>query len=97
MDPLTKREIAELITMTHQLPVSKAQKILNTVLDSIGQAVESDRPVRLHKFGTFYSFMSKEREGVNPRTKAKIQIPSKKRIRFKASESFGNLDGKSDE
>jgi len=85
---LTKTTLAKQIAETYDLSFSQSQRIVNTVFDSIMEAVDENRPIRLHKFGTFYSFMSKERDGVNPATKAKIHIPSKRRIRFKASDSF---------
>jgi DNA-binding protein HU-beta len=87
---VNKSKIAEEIARNHDLSKDTSQRILNTVLDTIVEAVGDDRKVMLQNFGTFSSYMSKERMGVHPITREKISIPPKRRIRFKASEAFKN-------
>jgi nucleoid DNA-binding protein len=86
---VTRSKIAAEIARNHDLSLLKSQRILNTVLDIIVEAVGDDRRVTLKNFGSFDSYFSKERMGVNPLTREKISIPSKRRIRFKASRTFG--------
>jgi nucleoid DNA-binding protein len=87
-DGISKREIIQEIADTHDLSVAKSERILNTVLDTIVETVAEDRPVRLRGFGSFEAYNSLARMGRNPITGETIQIEAKKRIRFKAYDSF---------
>ena len=88
---LTKKDIIKKVASANDLTIKKAETIMKTILDSIieGVAVEG-KDVRLSGFGSFDSYMSKPRAGRNPRTNEPIEIPSKRRIRFKAYDSFKN-------
>jgi DNA-binding protein HU-beta len=85
---LNKRHIVEEIASTHDMTIAKSERVLKTVLDSIVDAVSDGKKIRLSNFGSFESYESKERIGVNPSTREKISIPAQKRIRFKAYDSF---------
>ncbi|KAG7354687.1 bacterial DNA-binding domain containing protein [Nitzschia inconspicua] len=85
---ITRQKIAQEIAQNHDLSVVKSQRILNTVLDTIVEAVGEQKKVTLKNFGTFEGYMSKQRFGVNPSTREPISIPAKRRIRFKASDAF---------
>jgi nucleoid DNA-binding protein len=89
--PMTKMAIAEEIAHTHELSLAQSKRILNTVFDTIVEAVGEGRTVRVKGFGSFESYISKERQGVNPNTKEKIVIPAKRRIRFKPSSNFKDM------
>ena len=90
-DAVTKKEIIEEISKTHDLSLAQSGRILNTVLDTIVENVADGKPVRLSKFGTFESFQVQARTGRNPSTGAPLYIPAKKRIRFKAYTSFKEM------
>ncbi|KAG7358712.1 bacterial DNA-binding domain containing protein [Nitzschia inconspicua] len=85
---ITRQKIAQEIAQNHDLSVLKSQRILNTVLDTIVEAVGEQKKVTLKNFGTFEGYMSKQRFGFNPSTREPISIPAKRRIRFKASDAF---------
>ena len=85
---ISKKDIVAEVAETHDLTVAKAERIVNTVFDSIVEAVTDDKSVRISKFGIFDSYLSAARSGRNPNTGETIQIPSKQRIRFKPSVSF---------
>jgi DNA-binding protein HU-beta len=87
-DGISKREIVQEIADTHDISVAKSERILNTVLDTIVETVAEDRSVRLRGFGSFEAYNSLARNGRNPSTGVPIQIEAKKRIRFKAYDSF---------
>lgn len=87
-DQLNRTKLAEEIAHNHELSLSKSQRILNTVLDTIAEAVGKETRVTLKNFGTFDSYVSKERTGRNPSTGELMQIPATRRIRFKASSTF---------
>jgi DNA-binding protein HU-beta len=85
---IRKADIVKEIANNHDLTLAASQRILDTVLDTIVEAVGEDKRVVITGFGVFDSYMSKERIGVNPGSQEKITIPSKLRIRFKASKAF---------
>lgn len=61
---------------------------LNAVIDGITLALERGDKVSLVGFGTFKVNQRKARTGVNPQTKAKIQIPARKVPVFKAGKKL---------
>ena len=86
--PISKRNIIEEVASTHDLSYLKSERIVNTVFDTIVEAVVDGKQVRLSNFGSFDSYMSKARKGRNPNSGEAIEIASKKRIRFKAYDAF---------
>lgn len=85
---VSKKDIAAEVAETHELSVAKADRIVNTVFDTIVEAVADEKAVRIAKFGVFESYLAAARKGVNPSTGEAIQIPSKQRVRFRPSSVF---------
>ena len=85
---MSKRDIIEEVASTHDLSIAKSERIVNTVFDTIVEAVVDGQQVRLSSFGSFDSYMSKARSGRNPNSGETIEIASKRRIRFKAYDAF---------
>ena len=90
VETVNKQAIIEEVATAHDLSFAKADRIVNTVFDTIVEAVVEGKQARLPGFGAFDSYMSKPRSGINPSTGETIEIPSKRRIRFKAFEAFKN-------
>jgi nucleoid DNA-binding protein len=88
--PINKRDIVDEIASTHDLSIAKSERIVNTVFDTIVEAVVDGKQVRLSGFGSFESYMSKARSGRNPNTGESIEIGARRRIRFKAYDAFKN-------
>ena len=87
-DYISKKDLVEEVASTHELSIAKSERIVNSIFDTIVEAVVDGKQARLSSFGSFESFMGKARNGRNPATGEAIQIPSKKRIRFKAYDNF---------
>ncbi len=85
MAVIGKGELASRIAEKSGLSSSQANKVLNTMLDAIGQILEEGGEVRLTGFGTFRVTNTKERQGRNPRTGEPMTIPAGRRIGFSAS------------
>ncbi len=66
-----------------------AKAALDATLESIEQALANDDKVQLIGFGTFSVQQKEAREGINPRTKEKIQIAAKKVVKFKPANELG--------
>ena len=65
-----------------------AKKAVDAVFESIEQALANEDKVQLIGFGTFAVQEKPAREGINPRTKEKIQIEAKKVVKFKAADGL---------
>ena len=60
-----------------------AERVVNTVLSSIGRGLAADEVVQLVGFGTFQVRARKARTGRNPQTNEPIQIPASKSVGFR--------------
>ncbi|MCC6673496.1 MAG: HU family DNA-binding protein [Planctomycetes bacterium] len=61
-----------------------AEKVVNTVLQSIGSGLKRDRTVQLVNFGTFNVKNRKARTGRNPQTGEAIKIAASRTVGFRA-------------
>ena len=66
------------------LKKADAQKALDATMDAIVEALKNGEKVQLIGFGTFSVVEKAARKGINPATKAVIEIPAKKVVKFKA-------------
>ena len=67
------------------------RRILQTILSEISDALQRSQAVELRGFGRFSVITKKPRIGRNPRDGSKIDVPSKKAIRWKCSKTLFNL------
>lgn len=65
------------------LSQSDSKKALDAFIHSVGKAMKSGDKVALVGFGTFSVAERAARTGINPATKAAIQIPARKVVKFK--------------
>lgn len=83
---MNKGELVEAVAKETSMTKADAERALNAVLGNIMKATKKEN-VQLVGFGTFKVVKTKPRNGVNPQTGAKIKIPSKKALKFKASKT----------
>ena len=81
---MNKTELVQAIAEKTNLTKVQAKAALDATLMSIAGALKKDDKVALIGFGTFQVIKKDAREGINPATKAKIKIPAKKVVKFKA-------------
>ena len=67
------------------------RKISQIILSEISNALCNSLPVELRGFGRFSVIIKKPRIGRNPRDGSKIDVPSKKAIKWKCSKNLFNL------
>lgn len=84
---MNKTDLANEIAAKAGLSKADAKKALDATLESIAQALANEDKVQLLGFGSFAVVEKPAREGINPRTKEKIQIAARKVVKFKASDS----------
>jgi nucleoid DNA-binding protein len=65
-----------------------AERALNAVVDSIKSGVKKSKAVQLIGFGTFKLVNRKARNGINPKTGAKIKIAASKSVKFVPGSAF---------
>ena len=64
------------------------EAIFNRFFDLLEEHLKKHLTIELRNFGVFKSKLMPSRYGSDPRNKAKIYIPSKWKVGFKASESI---------
>lgn len=81
-------KIVELVASKHSIPKKAAKELVNTVLDSIVEAVKTEGKVSFIGFGSFSKVEKPERQSYNPTKKAVVTIPATVLPRFKAGSKF---------
>tara|TARA_B110001452_G_scaffold257876_1_gene252485 strand:+ start:987 stop:1286 length:300 start_codon:yes stop_codon:yes gene_type:complete len=85
---LTKKDLVNLVYM--QLGFSKkiSEHLIDDFLDTIVNNLESQKMLKISKFGTFSIREKKSRLGRNPKTKEEKIISKRNVILFKPSKDF---------
>ena len=81
---MNKTELVNAIAEKAQLTKVQAKAALDATMEAIAEELAKGEKVALVGFGTYSVGENGERTGINPATKAKIVIPAKKVIKFKA-------------
>ena len=81
---MNKTELVNAIAEKAQLTKVQAKAALEAALEAVAEDLAKCEKVALIGFGTLSVVEKGERTGINPATKAKITIPAKKVIKFKA-------------
>lgn len=86
---MTKSELIEMVVQSHAVLNAKASEIVvNTVFDSIEEALKSGDKVEIRGFGSFTIRERLGREARNPKSGEVVQIPSKKTPFFKTGKEL---------
>jgi DNA-binding protein HU-beta len=83
---MNKSELVEAIASDTGFTKADSERALEATMKAIMKGVRKES-VQLVGFGTFKVSKRKARTGVNPATGAKIKIPAKKVVTFKASKN----------
>jgi DNA-binding protein HU-beta len=81
---MNKSQLVDALANSADITKAKAAHVLDGLLDLITTAVAQGQSVALIGFGTFKTALRRAREGRNPATGAKIQIPSIRLPKFSA-------------
>ncbi|MFH1145547.1 MAG: HU family DNA-binding protein [bacterium] len=86
---MNKLELVEVLAEKLQLPKSKSEEILNTLVDIITITLTKGGEVTITGFGTFSSRRREARMGVNPQHPSeRIQVPAVTVPKFKAGKGL---------
>ncbi len=81
---MSKQGLIDYVAETANMSKAEAGRAVEAVLEGIQKGLREDEEVTFVGFGKFSVKTREAREGINPSTKEKIQIPAKKVVSFKA-------------
>jgi len=81
---MNKADLVAAVAAKAEISKVKAAAAVEGAIDAIVEALKKDESVQLIGFGTFSIVKKAARKGINPATKAVINIPAKKVAKFKA-------------
>ncbi len=86
---MTKRDLVEkLAERLKNLSQKDAELVVNTIFDSMTDALASGDRIEIRGFGSFQIRERRAREGRNPRTGDKVNVSSKKVPFFKVGKEL---------
>ena len=88
---MNKTELINAIAEKSGLSKADSKKALDAFIDSVSEELKKGGKVALVGFGTYSVSEKSARKGINPRTKAVIDIPAKKAVKFKAGAELADL------
>lgn len=91
---MTKAELINAVAQKTELSKKDSEKAVVAMIDAISEALAAGEKVALVGFGTFEVKERAAREGINPRTKEKIEIPASKLPVFKAGKTLKEVVSK---
>ena len=88
---MTKAEFVDRLAAKSGLTKKDAANVADSFLEVITDALTKGEEVQFTGFGKFYVQKREAREGINPQTKAKIQIPACNVPKFSAGAALKNM------
>jgi len=85
---MNKSELIKAIAVKTGLKVSDAETAVNALVENVSAELKKKDKVTLVGFGTFTVSKRKAKQGVNPKTGAKINIPARTVPVFKAGKAL---------
>lgn len=88
MANVNKDAIVDAIASKTDLSKKDVEAVIETLVEKITEEIRTGNKVTLTGFGTFKTSARAAREGINPQTKAKIQIPAMTVPKFTAGKAL---------
>lgn len=86
-----KKWLAEWLMNKLSTTKKAAQEAVDGMFDEIAKAMVKGEQVKVAGFGVFRVARRAAREGINPRTQEKIQIPAKVAPKFRAAKQLKEM------
>jgi nucleoid DNA-binding protein len=80
---MTKQQLVEKVAVKRGMPKADVESVVDAVLETIAEALQSDERVDLRGFGSFVVKDKKARQGRNPRTGETITIAARRDAGFR--------------
>ena len=91
---MTKTELISAVAEKANLTKKDADKAVSAVIEAVTDSLANGDKVQLVGFGTFEVRERAAKEGINPATKQKMNIPAKKVPAFKAGKALKDVIAK---
>lgn len=88
MANINKDALVDAISRKTELSKKDVEMVIDSLTEEITSSIKGGSKVTLTGFGTFRVSDRAAREGINPQTKAKIQIPAMKVPKFTAGKAL---------
>ncbi|MCZ6779790.1 MAG: HU family DNA-binding protein [Acidobacteriota bacterium] len=88
---MTKAELVEEVSRVSELTKKHSEVIVNTVFQSIVDALHKNEKIELRGFGSFRIRQRRSRQGRNPKTGQKVDVPAKRIPYFKPGKELKEL------
>lgn len=88
---MTKAELVERVAEAATLSRAEAEQAVQTVLDSIVDALRAGDKIELRGFGSFRLRVRRPRQGRNPKTGTRVDVPGKAIPYFKPGKELRDL------
>lgn len=85
---MNKSELIELLSLKKGISFKKAEEIINTIFDSMAEAMLSGDRIEIRGFGSFVINEYKSYTGRNPKTGESISVKPKKLPFFKVGKEL---------
>ena len=85
---VTKADLIEEVIRVTELPRRESETVVETVFESIIEALQKNDKIEIRGFGSFRSRQRRGRTGRNPKTGAKVEVPPKRIPFFKPSKEL---------
>ena len=93
---MTKADLVVEVMRLGDLTRGDAEKIVETIFDSVIGALRTGDKIEIRGFGSFRTRQRKPRIGRNPKTGARVDVPAKRVPFFKPSKDLRDLENHSD-
>jgi nucleoid DNA-binding protein len=88
---MTKIELIDQVAEKVELPKKEIEKILETIISTVQNALKAGEKVSLTGLGTFVIREKKARMARNPKTGEQVQVPAKKTPKFKPGKELKEI------
>jgi DNA-binding protein HU-beta len=88
---MTKIELIDHVAEKTELSKKEVERILETVIGAIQNALKEGQKVSVTGLGTFIVKDKKARMARNPKTGEQVQVPAKKSPKFKAGKELKEI------
>lgn len=82
MASVTKNDLIKRVVAKTGKTNKDVTEIISSALETIRECLEAGEEVRLINFGVFSVKKTAARPGVNPKTREKMEVPEKMRVKF---------------
>ena len=88
---MTKADLVEEVVKVSNLSKRHAEIVVNTLFRSIIEALQKDDKIELRGFGSFRVRRRRSRQGRNPKTGDRVEVPSKRIPYFKPGKDLKDV------